>query len=161
MSERMRERIRESVCVCVSPPPGIQVPLQSNDFDCGIFVCLYAAFLDIRLPLSFSQHDTRNVRAWMAHEMIEEGTLSKMGHSVLHPSPLLTTKGNSETKSYNFLASKRSSVSQLQGDTKRQKTYEPEASEEQKNIQAVAEFWADMRLTKGFQNQAAGPQVQA
>ena len=33
------------------PPTGMQVPLQSNDFDCGIFICLYAAFLDIRLGL--------------------------------------------------------------------------------------------------------------
>jgi hypothetical protein len=97
----------------------------------------------------------------MAHEMIEEGKLLKMSLSVLHHSPLETARGNSETKSNNTMASTRSSKSQLQGDTKRQKTYEPEASEEQKNIQAVAEFWADMRLTKGFQNQAAGPQVQA
>jgi len=66
------------------PPPGMQVPLQSNDYDCGIFICLYAAFLDSRLPLSFSQHDTRNVRTWMAHEMIEDGKLLKMIHSVLH-----------------------------------------------------------------------------
>ena len=63
-------------------------PLQSNDYDCGIFICLFAAFLDIRLPLSFSQHDTRNVRAWMAHEMIEEGKLLKMIHRVLHDSLL-------------------------------------------------------------------------
>jgi len=85
------------------PPPNMQVPLQSNDFDCGIFICLYAAYLDLRLPLSFSQHHTRNVRAWMTHEMIEEGKL---------------------------------------------------ASEKQKNIQAAAEFLADMRQTHGFQNHA-------
>jgi Ulp1 family protease len=70
------------------PPPGTQVPLQSNDYDCGIFICLYAAFLDSRLPLSFSQHDTRNVRTWMAHEMIEEGKLLKTSHSVSHDSLL-------------------------------------------------------------------------
>jgi hypothetical protein len=35
------------------------------------------------------------------------------------------------------------------------------ASEKQKNIQAAAEFWADMRQTHGFQNQAAGLKVQA
>ena len=88
----------------------MQVPLQSNDFDYCIFICLYAAYLDLRLPLSFSQHDTRNVRAWMTHEMIEEGKL---------------------------------------------------ASEKQKNIQGVAEFWADMRQTHGFQHQSAGLKVQA
>jgi Ulp1 family protease len=70
------------------PPPDTQVPLQTNDYDYGIFVCLYAAFLDIQLPLSFSQHDTRNVRIWMAHEMIEEGKLLKMIYSVLHDSLL-------------------------------------------------------------------------
>jgi hypothetical protein len=35
------------------------------------------------------------------------------------------------------------------------------ASEKQKNIQAAAEFWADMRQTHGFQNQATGLNVQA
>ena len=123
------------------PPPGTQVPLQSNDYDCGIFICLYAAFLDIRrLPLSFSQHDTRNVRTWMAHEMIEEGKLLKMSHSVIHDSPLATARGNSETSADNLLASKRSSELQLQGDIKRQKTYELEASEQQKNVQSAAEL---------------------
>jgi hypothetical protein len=143
------------------PPPGMQVPLQSNDYDCGIFICLYAAFLDIRLSLSFSQHDTRNVRTWMAHEMITEGKLLKMSHSVLHDNPLATATGNSETSSDNSMASKRSSESQLQGDIKRQKTYELEASEEKKNVQAAAEFWDVMRHTHGFQHQATGPQVQA
>jgi sentrin-specific protease 1 len=122
------------------PPPGMQVPLQSNDHDCEIFICLYAAFLVIRLPLSFSQHDTRDVRTWMAHEMIEEGKLLKMSHSVIHDSPLATARGNSETSADNLLASKRSSELQLQGDIKRQKTYELEASEQQKNVQSAAEL---------------------
>jgi Ulp1 family protease len=39
----------------------MQVPLQSNDFDCGIFICLYAAFLDILLSHSFSQHEIKRV----------------------------------------------------------------------------------------------------
>ena len=34
------------------------------------------------------------------------------------------------------------------------------ASEKQKNIQAAAEFWADMRKTHGFLNQAADPNAQ-
>jgi hypothetical protein len=54
----------------------MQVPLQSNDFDCCIFIYLYVAYLDLHLPLSFSQHHTRNVRVWMTHEMIEEGKLA-------------------------------------------------------------------------------------
>jgi hypothetical protein len=35
------------------------------------------------------------------------------------------------------------------------------ASEKQKNIQAATEFWADMRQTHGFQNQATVLNVQA
>ena len=54
-----------------------------------------------------------------------------------------------------------SSESQLQRDKKRQKTYEFEASEQQKNVQAAAEFWAVMRQTHGFQNLPTGPQVQS
>jgi hypothetical protein len=127
----------------------MQVPLQSNYYDCGIFICLYAAFLDIRLPLSFSQHDTRNARTWMAHEMTEEGKLLKMIHRVLHDSLLASATGNSAPTSDNSTAisrsttdtvdttstatttgdqqqSKRSSESQLQGAIKRQRTYEPE-----------------------------------
>jgi len=143
------------------PLPNMQVPLQSNDFDCGIFLCLYAAYLDLRLPLSFSQHDTRNVRTWMAHEMIEEGKLLKISHSALQDNLLTTTRGNSETNSENLLAPRCSSESQFQRDIKRQKTYDLEASEEHKNIQAAAEFWATMRQTHGFQNQAEGLKVQA
>jgi hypothetical protein len=130
------------------PPPGTQVPLQSNDYDCGIFICLYAAFLDMRLPLSFSQHDTRNVRTWMAHEMIEEGNLLKMSHRVFHDNLLASASGDQKQ-------SKRLSQSQLQGDIKHQRTYVPETSEEEKNVQAAAEFWAVMRATHCFQNQAA------
>ena len=40
------------------PPPGTQVPLQSNDYDFGIFICLYTVFLDIRLPLSLEKMAT-------------------------------------------------------------------------------------------------------
>jgi hypothetical protein len=40
------------------------------------------------------------------------------------------------------------------------KTYDLEASEEHKNIQAAAEFWAAMRQTHGFQHQAVSLQVQ-
>ena len=134
-------------------PPDTQVPLQTNDYDCGIFVCLYAAFLDILLPLSFSQHDTWNVRTWMAHEMIEEGKLLKMIYSVLHNSLPATAAGNSATSPGNSTTigrtatetigtrptqctqpgakttgdrklPKRQSESQLQRDLNRQKTYE-------------------------------------
>ncbi len=108
----------------------------TKDHDCGIFVCLYAAFLDIRLPLSFSQHDTRNVRTWMAHEMIEEGKLLKMIYNVLHDSLLATATDNSATSPDNSTTIGRTTTETVdtqstattksQGDLKRQKTYELE-----------------------------------
>ncbi len=93
--------------------------------------------------------------------MITEGKLLQLSHSVLHDNHLTTATGNSETSSDNSMAFKHSSESQLQGDIKRQKTYELEVSEEKKNVQAAAEFWDVMQHTHGFQHQAAGPQVQA
>ena len=110
--------------------------------------------------------------------MIEEGKLFKMIHSVLHDSLLETTAGNSATSSDNSTAigrtttdsvdttstetttgnqkqSKHSSESQSQGVIKRQRTYEPQAGEEEKNVRVTAEFWAVMRTTHGFQGQAA------
>jgi hypothetical protein len=59
------------------------------------------------------------------------------------------------------MATSCSSEAQFQRDIKRPKTYELEASEENKNIQAAAEFWAVMRQTHGFQNQPTGIQAQA
>jgi hypothetical protein len=97
----------------------------------------------------------------MADEMIQEGKLMTMSNSLPNDRPLENARSNSVTSSDNLMASKRSSESQLQGDIKRQKSYELEASEEQKNVQAAAAFWAVMRQTHGFQNQAAGPQVPA
>jgi hypothetical protein len=93
--------------------------------------------------------------------MIEEDKSLKMSHSIFHDSLLATARDKSKTKSANVMASNRSPESQLQGDKKRQKTYEQEANEEQKNVQATAEFWAAMRQTNGFQNQTTGPQFQA
>jgi hypothetical protein len=85
---------------------------------------------------------------WMAHEMIEEGKLLKMSHSVFHDSLIASESGDQKQ-------SKRLSQSQLQNNIKRQRTYVPETSEEEKNVQAAAEFWAVMRATHCFQNQAA------
>ena len=96
----------------------------------------------------------------MAHEMIEEGKLLKISHSALQDNPLTTTGGNSETNSENLLAPRCSSELQFQRHIKRQKTYELEASEQQKNVQAAAAFWAVMRQTRGFQNKPTGPQIQ-
>ena len=80
----------------------------------------------------------------MAHEMIEEDKLFKMSHSALHDNPLATTRGNSEKSSENLMAPTCSSESQLQRDIKRQKTYELEASEQQKNVQLIATVYPEV-----------------
>jgi hypothetical protein len=79
------------------PPPDTRIPQQTNNYDCGVFVCLYAAFIDIQHPLFFSQHDINKVRVWMAHEMIEEGKLWNMICSAL-PYSNLATKTSNTTK---------------------------------------------------------------
>ena len=92
--------------------------------------------------------------------MIEEGKLLKISHSALQDNPLTTTGGNSETNSKNLLAPRCSSELQFERHIKRQKTYELEASQQKKNVQAAAAFWAVMRQTRGFQNKPSGPQIQ-
>mmetsp|Transcript_16895 Transcript_16895/g.30588 ORF Transcript_16895/g.30588 Transcript_16895/m.30588 type:complete len:277 (+) Transcript_16895:1817-2647(+) len=44
--------------------PGM--PTQQNGFDCGVFTCLYAAFLGLDLPLVFSQEHMNHCRRRLA-----------------------------------------------------------------------------------------------
>jgi hypothetical protein len=117
------------------------------------FVCLYAAFIDIQHPLSFSEHDIDKIRVWMAHEMIEEGKLWSMICSVLQYSNLATETRNiakrpgdltttaiittatpddhtapytssNATKTNDRQQYKRQSETRLEGDLNRQKTYD-------------------------------------
>jgi sentrin-specific protease 1 len=57
----------------LAPPPTTFVPRQDNSYDCGVFVCLYAAYIAIQHPFTFTQADIDNVRMWMVHLMDEEG----------------------------------------------------------------------------------------
>jgi hypothetical protein len=84
----------ENLSIDSGPPLDTRISLQTNNYDCGVFVCLYAAFIDIQHPISFSQHDINNVRAWMAHEMIEEGKLWNIICSALPYSNLAPKTGN-------------------------------------------------------------------
>ncbi len=54
-------------------PPTTFVPRQDNSYDRGVFVVLYAAYIDIQKPFTFTQADIDNVRMWMVHLVDEEG----------------------------------------------------------------------------------------
>jgi hypothetical protein len=54
-------------------------------------MCLYAVFISIQKPFTFSQLDIPDVRMWMVHAMIEDGTKQKRdlrresGEHIPHP----------------------------------------------------------------------------
>eukprot|EP00555_Chaetoceros_dichaeta_P009317 CAMPEP_0198262008 /NCGR_PEP_ID=MMETSP1447-20131203/10583_1 /TAXON_ID=420782 /ORGANISM="Chaetoceros dichaeta, Strain CCMP1751" /LENGTH=95 /DNA_ID=CAMNT_0043950077 /DNA_START=380 /DNA_END=667 /DNA_ORIENTATION=- len=41
-------------------------PVQENGFDCGVFTCMFADFLSINKPLSFSQEHISHCRKRIA-----------------------------------------------------------------------------------------------
>lgn len=47
-----------------------RVPQQGNNNDCGVFVCMFADFLTLNLPLVFEQEDMVNIRWRLAHMAI-------------------------------------------------------------------------------------------
>lgn len=49
-----------------------RTPLQSNGDDCGVFICLYADFLSLNLPLIFDAKSLPNIRMRLAKLAIEE-----------------------------------------------------------------------------------------
>ncbi len=42
-----------------------RIPRQLNGSDCGVFMCLFAAYASLRRPFTFSQKDIPTVRRWM------------------------------------------------------------------------------------------------
>ena len=46
------------------------IPMQSNGYDCGVFVCLYARYLAERSAFSFNQKDIPAVRKQMVTELL-------------------------------------------------------------------------------------------
>ena len=44
-------------------------PRQSNGFDCGVFVCLYASYLMSNKTFDFTQSDLPAMRKWMAYRI--------------------------------------------------------------------------------------------
>jgi Ulp1 family protease len=43
------------------------VPIQENSYDCGAFVCLFAACMAINYPMTFTQLDAPKMRLKLAH----------------------------------------------------------------------------------------------
>lgn len=53
---------------------GIEVPMQENCHDCGVFTCLFAACVSLgRIPFDFKQQDLPLIRRWMVQVMYKEG----------------------------------------------------------------------------------------
>ena len=46
------------------------IPLQSNGYDCGVFVCLYAKYLAEKSAFSFNQQDIPAIRKQMVNELL-------------------------------------------------------------------------------------------
>ena len=46
-----------------------RIPRQSNGYDCGVFVCMYASYLMHKHDFDFTQRDMRDFRKWIAHRI--------------------------------------------------------------------------------------------
>jgi sentrin-specific protease 1 len=53
----------------VYPKHKRRIPRQSNGYDCGVFVCMYASYLMQKHDFDFNQHDMENFRKWIAHRI--------------------------------------------------------------------------------------------
>ncbi|XP_064483155.1 sentrin-specific protease 1-like isoform X2 [Ornithodoros turicata] len=51
------------------------IPMQTNTYDCGAFVCLYAECLGRRVPFEFSSKDLPKLRYRIAYEILEGSLL--------------------------------------------------------------------------------------
>ena len=45
------------------------IPRQSNGWDCGVFVCMYASYLMHKHDFDFDQRDMEDFRKWIAHRI--------------------------------------------------------------------------------------------
>lgn len=50
------------------------IPRQNNDYDCGVFICMYAEFISRNRQFTFTQDDMEYFRKKMIHEICT-GTL--------------------------------------------------------------------------------------
>jgi sentrin-specific protease 1 len=58
------------------------VPQQDNNCDCGVFMCLFAAYASLNLPFSFSQQHIPLVRRWMVQIIYKVGAATGPGMPV-------------------------------------------------------------------------------
>ena len=50
-------------------------PLQNDDTECGVFVCMYAEHLSRQVPFDFTVSDTPDFRAKMKYEILNNTLL--------------------------------------------------------------------------------------
>ena len=49
----------------------IRVPQQENDYDCGLFLCVFAAYQSINRKCDFEQKDITRFRTWLTGKILE------------------------------------------------------------------------------------------
>ena len=53
----------------IYPQLARRIPRQSNGWDCGVFVCMYASYLMHKHDFDFDQRDMEDFRKWIAHRI--------------------------------------------------------------------------------------------
>ena len=71
---------------------------QSNGYDCGVWVCMYAMFLSMSQECDLEESQVDKFRAWMIHEMDERGKAANGGQSnTMPPKEQVTRREHAET----------------------------------------------------------------
>jgi hypothetical protein len=47
------------------------MPTQDNGFDCGVYTCMYADYMNARLPLQFTDNDIHQFRKTIALNLLQ------------------------------------------------------------------------------------------
>ena len=53
----------------------VNIPLQNDETECGVFVCMYAEHLSRQVPFDFTVSDTPDFRAKMKYEILNNTLL--------------------------------------------------------------------------------------
>jgi len=57
-----------------------RIPKQSNEYDCGVFMCLYATYSSIDAPFNFTQKDIILARQFMVQLIYNSGKAAGLVH---------------------------------------------------------------------------------
>lgn len=66
----LRKYLEEVNGQCYSSIHDKNIPMQSNSYDCGIFICMYARCVAEKSAFNFSQQDTPSIRKHIALELL-------------------------------------------------------------------------------------------